>query len=341
MVARCPGMGTELDLCGVFRHRLDAPAAQAAGQGAGALSGRSLWHRARIRRARAALRFRHGQLQRLVSRTSLSRAAARLCHCPPALSGESGVERRYERRAAGTDRAAGGGVRSPAPSEPQAARGGTRAGEPAEARARRALRRRPGSGRSCRRRDRAHERHRRRPQELSPAARPARAPVVSPGLLARRRRRDQLPALLQHQRAGRHPHRERHAVRADPPAGRPVDRRGQAAWPAARSCRRPVRPRDLLPAPAGLCRQGARGHDNRRRDAAVLHRRREDPGPPREPQGILADFRHHRLRIHQPGQRPVRRPGRPTRAGARLPAEHRARGPVRGNARRGEEPGHR
>ena len=52
----------------------------------------------------------------------------------------------------------------------------------------------------------------------------ARAAALAPGVLARRRRRDQLPAVLQHQRPRRAARRAPRAVRPHPPAGLPADR---------------------------------------------------------------------------------------------------------------------
>ena len=55
-----------------------------------------------------------------------------------------------------------------------------------------------------------------RPAELRPARRPARAPVLPPGLLAGGPRRDQLPPVLRHQRPGRPEHGARGRLRGRP-----------------------------------------------------------------------------------------------------------------------------
>ena len=59
-------------------------------------------------------------------------------------------------------------------------------------------------------------RHARRPRQLRRAPRAARRPGLSPGLLARRGRGDQLPALLRYHRAGRHPRSRTRSLRPDP-----------------------------------------------------------------------------------------------------------------------------
>ena len=87
---------------------------------------------------------------------------------------------------------------------------------------------------------------------------------LSPRPLARRRRGDQLPPLLRHQLARRHPHGGRARLRRHAPARLPAARRGQDHRPAHRPSRRAVRAVGLLPPPAA----GARG---------ALRRRREDP----------------------------------------------------------------
>ena len=75
----------------------------------------------------------------------------------------------------------------------------------------------------------AVQRHAGRPAQLRPAGRPARAPVLPPGVLAGRPRRDQLPPLLRHQRPGRAEHGARGGLRGRPRAW------SCGWWPRARS----------------------------------------------------------------------------------------------------------
>ena len=128
--------------------------------------------------------------------------------------------------------------------------------------------------------------------------RPDPGPALAGGAFPRRRRRHQLPPLLQHQRSRRPAHGAARRLRPYPPARLPADGRGHRRRLAHRPCRRSARPR-RLPSPAA--RQGA--------PRRLLSGRREDPGAPREPARGMACRRHDRLRLHQSGDRAPHRPG--------------------------------
>ena len=127
------------------------------------------------------------------------------------------------------------------------------------------------------------------------AARAARGAGLPPRVLARGGRRDQLPALLRHQRPGRAAHGARGGVRGDArPGARPGGgRRGRR--PAHRPPRRPVRPGAVLrAAAAGLCaarRPGAAGADADGRPARPLYVVAEKIAAPHE--DVPADWAVH------------------------------------------------
>ena len=88
-------------------------------------------------------------------------------------------------------------------------------------------------------------------------------PGLSARALARRRRGDQLPPLLRHQLARRHPHGGRARLRRHAPARLPPDRRGQGHRPAHRSPRRAVHAVGLLPPPAAARATGSTSSSRR------------------------------------------------------------------------------
>ena len=98
--------------------------------------------------------------------------------------------------------------------------------------------------------------------------------------------------------------------------------------------RPPGRPRRRAARPGGLPPAAAR------RDRRRLYGGREDPRGRRGAARRLAGGRHHRLRLPEPGQPPVRRPGRRERdAGTLRPLHRRDAGLRRDRARR-QAPGH-
>ena len=187
-----------------LRHRL-APAGRASRrQRAAADPGRPLRHRARRGPPRARIRVFPGRVRRALRGAPAAARSARVSAHPrprAARDGRRGPGRRGPGAAAGGDRR---GLREPAAARGPAPRGdrgaqaaqGNREGAPrvpGALRARRRPRHRPRAGHA--------QRAPRRPRELRRAARAARGAAVPPGLLARGLRRDQLPALLRHQRA--------------------------------------------------------------------------------------------------------------------------------------------
>ena len=82
--------------------------------------------------------------------------------------------------------------------------------------------------------------------QLRPPGGAARRPGLSTELLGRRRRGDQLPPLLRHQRPGRDPRRAAQRARRRPRQGVPAAARGQGDRPAHRSRRRPDGPAGYL-----------------------------------------------------------------------------------------------
>ena len=148
--------------------------------------------------------------------------------------------------------------------------------------------------RGRRRRDRARacrlsRRRRSGRRQPAPAAGAAELPR---GLLARRLRRHQLPALFRHQRSGRLAGRAADGVSRHSRTGRAPDRRRRAARPAPRSHRRPARPGAICQATEADDPQGARRKAVRPPFYVVvekiLGRRRDDAG-------ICRRRRHHRL----------------------------------------------
>ena len=90
----------------------------------------------------------------------------------------------------------------------------------------------------------------RRTRSGSRAASSARAPALPDGVLATGRQRDQLPPFFRHQLARRIAGRGRRCFSGHSRPRPPPDRRGAAAWPAARPHRRAARPASVLPPPA-------------------------------------------------------------------------------------------
>ena len=261
-----------------LRHRLAAAAPRAARQGAAAGAGRPLRRRAGARRAAAGLRG--GRAASLAlryfdhrfpldPRTYPARAGAR-----PRLRRADADARRRARAARSTRFAAACRRATP----PDAGRAPSAARQAALLK--RTLRRARCSGpRSRPALDAAIDGHQRRPAQPRRAARAARAAGLPPRLLARGGRRDQLPALLRHQRAGRAAHGA--SRRCSRPRTRFVldlAARGRGRRPAHRPSRRPARPGAVLRAPAGrLCARApassAGATDGR---AAALRGGRED-----------------------------------------------------------------
>ena len=134
------------------------------------------------------------------------------------------------------------------------------------------------------------------------------AAALARGALSRGRRRHQLPALLQHQRSGRTAHGAAGSVRSRASA-RAATGQGRHASTACASiistaCSIPRRylqrlQRRLDRAPLG---------------SALLSRGREDPGAARDAARGLADRRHHRLRLSEPGAGAADRSAAPKRA---------------------------
>ena len=147
-----------------------------------------------------------------------------------------------------------------------------------------------------------------RPAQLRPARRPARASVLPPGVLAGGPRRDQLPAVLRHQRPGRAEHGARGGLRGHPrawscgwwprarwtgcgsttPTGSTTPRSTSAGSRSITSWRWPAGPSRPSPArqaldweragrPAARAHRRAAGRAGRPAGPAALRRRREDP----------------------------------------------------------------
>ena len=309
LVARRARVGTGQSLCDLLRHRLGGERARGARQDHPAGARRSVRQGARGGRPPAAVRRRRGRVLRRLLRRALSdrgapvSAAAALDRRSPGSRGGRAVRAGREVRCA---RRRGGepGPVAGAPAGGVRAQGGAGAGGE---RCRRARRPR------CR--GRRAQRHARPARDVRAAPCAPGGPGLSPCLLAGRELGDQLPALLRHQSAGWPAHGAGRGVRGHPPPAAAPDRRGQGAGRAPRPHRRHVRPARLLPAPAVARRRRARRGSGRRTPRGRSPQRppdlpagREDPRPPREPARGPAGRRHHRLRVHQPGERPVRRP---------------------------------
>ena len=180
------------------------------------------------------------------------------------------------------------------------------------------------------------------PRSFERAARAARGPGLPARLLAGRELRDQLPALFRHQPAGRPAHGaggevfeathrlllrliaegKVQGVRLDHIDGL-YDPRGYCQRLLSRAA-------DVL-AEAG--RRTAR--DRCAPGPPDLPRGREDPGAPRVAARGSAGRRHHRLRVHEPRQRSVRRSRCRALADRHLSSLHRPGARVRpGGARR-------
>src|SRR5436190_132660 len=151
----------------------------------------------------------------------------------------------------------------------------------------------------------------------------ARAPALSPGVLARGLRRDQLPALLRDHRPRRHPRRGQDGVRGDARSHLPAGQARRHRRPAHRPSGRPGRP-------AGVPRAAER--DLR----AAVGGGGEDPRRLRAAARGLADPWHHRLSLRQRALGRVHRPGGRAAVRPRLPALQRRARPLRGDL--GREP---
>ena len=190
------------------------------------------------------------------------------------------------------------------------------------------------------------QRRQAKPAQLRPAGGAARRPGLPPQLLGRRRRGDQLPPLLRHQRPGRDPRRAAQRARRRPRQGVPAAARRQGDRAAHRSRRRPDGPVALPREPAAGVRRASptarRGRPTATSVAAPaaadLRRRREDPDRRRGAAARVAGARHDRLRVPEHGQRPDRRRGRRARHRAPLPAPARRTRRVRRSVLPGEAP---
>jgi hypothetical protein len=243
-VAGRAGVRERLPVRGLLRHRLGAGQGGAGRKAPGSAPGGLLRAGAGARRAPAPLRSRGREPERLVPRAPFSDRS-------PPLRARSGTspEREAKERGGGGP----GGGRAPAPrthvsrARPTGRLGTAPGRRPREGRGREA---RPGvarrgRARGCgfgRGRGPQAQRRARRPAQLSGAAPPVGGAALPARLLARGRRRDQLPPVLRHQRARRTADGTRGRLRAHAPARVRVDREGPAARSANRSRRRPVRP---------------------------------------------------------------------------------------------------
>ena len=111
-----------------------------------------------------------------------------------------------------------------------------------------------------------------RPASFRPPASAARRAGLSARLLAGRRRRDQLPPLLQHQRPRRAAHRIAGAVRRDPPADLRAGRARRDRRAAHRPHRRAVRPGRLLRARCASALAPSRSTSSSRRSWRATRR---------------------------------------------------------------------
>ncbi len=187
------------------------------------------------------------------------------------------------------------------------------------------------------------------PAQLRPAGSAARRSGVPPELLGRRRRGDQLPPLLRHQRSRRHTRRAAQRAGRRSRQGVPAAARRQGDRPARRPRRRSDGSRPATssgcsaPAPPRSDGQRPARRTGERIAPADLRRRREDPGRRRGAAARVARARHHRLRVPEHGQRPVRRRGRGARHRAPVPAPARGTRGVRRSVlpREAPDPAHR
>ena len=157
--------------------------------------------------------------------------------------------------------------------------------------------------------------------------------------------RDQLPALLRHQHAGRAAGRGSHGLRAHPPAAEGAARRRQGARGPHRSSRRAVRSGAVLLDAAGPGGGGlehhARARARRPAGSAAVRRGREDSLRPRGAAAPVGGPRDDRLQLPQRSQRPLHRhqPGAPAAPGLRQ--AHRTPRAVRRRALREQAADHR
>ena len=142
-------------------------------------------------------------------------------------------------------------------------------------------------------------------------ARAARRAGLPARLLARRLRRDQLPALLRHQRPRRAAHGERRGVRGDAPAGA----RARARRATSTACASTIPTGcTIRRSTSGGCRSATPRAPASPARAPMPHAARplyvvveKIVAPHEQPAGELAGPRHHRLPLRQRGERPVRR----------------------------------
>ena len=168
------------------------------------------------------------------------------------------------------------------------------------------------------------------PRAFDAPARAARGAGLPARLLARRRRRDQLPALLRHQRPRGAAHGARERVRGDARAGARPGRGRQDR----RAAHRPPRRAATIPAQyferlqQALCAAASASRSRRstaagRRGRSTSSPRRSSPAHEHLPE-TWARPRHHRLSLRRRRERPVRRSRREvalrTRYGAASPA---------------------
>ncbi len=329
MVGRRPRVGTGVALRLVLRHRLVAPRAGAGEQGVAARLGRPLRCHPRTRRAAAWRRPLGGHAPRRLLRGSFPHRPV-VVRRSPGRRGQAGGRRRGgpARRRRGAACGARGPTRSTHRS-PAPGAGGVVEGA-------------PGGGARPRSRGRRRARPRaRRPERPAGRAafvrRPAPAPraaVVPPGVLARGRPRDQLPALLRHQRPGRSRDGRARAVRGEPRPRRAADRRGRGGRAAARPRGRSARP-EALPGPSA-----APGRGRRSGRRALLRGGREDPGATRGAPRRLGHGRDDGVRLLGRRQRPAGGRGRRARAHERLHEARRRHAGVRRPRRGGQASDH-
>ena len=281
-------------------------------QGAAADPRRPVRRRARARRAAARLRRGARLLHAQLLRTPPAGRPGRLRRAAPPRAAAAAPASTLACRDDAADR--GRPASTQLPPHDGRDRGGRGRAASATRRALKARLARPcrapaGAGRRDRRGGRGDERPRRRARQLRRAARADRRAALPPGALARGGRRDQLPALLRHQRAGRAAHGTPRGVRGHaPPGARPGRGRRRStacasttptAWPTRRATSSDCNALRRTGGPAGA---GAGDRRPRARDAA-LRGGREDRRAARAGAARLGGARHHRLPVRQRRQR--------------------------------------
>ena len=139
-----------------------------------------------------------------------------------------------------------------------------------------------------------HQRRAGQAAQLRRARGAARRAGLSPLLLGRRGRGDQLPAVLRHQRPGRHPHRGTEGAGDGAREGLPAVAGREGHRAADRSRRRPPRPAPLPGGPAAPARRRARQR-RAAREPRPLRRGGEDPDRRRGAPSRMAHPRDDRL----------------------------------------------